>query len=551
MPSSSPPLTGVDGVFFCRVTAPRLLPLFLGVFGGAFVSLGVALSGVRTAAVVRWMLHLPGDLLLNAFVCLALPATALHAVLTGVQVAREQLKSPQARWVQIAGATLAAFALATLLASLLGALLVVALQSIVPSSALLTQIWGLPEGATVGFVCPDAISNGSMALQSDGTLMCTENATTFVIDDVAQTFVMNSVTEVRSVAEQVVKVAESVFPVSLGAVCVDGDVLSLVVGGLALGAALAGFALAEATQGEDEDSHEQDQVQKEFVLLQLVAQAEALICSVLAWLQKYLPMTVAFMISSVLLQARPSSSSSDHNDDNTAVAVVLALIAVLLLTLVLDVVIMISLAAVFTRSNPFAFLEHLVPAQLLAISSGSSVVALPATVSCIASSKRVSSKLAFIVCSTGTVLNQTGAALYLSVSSLFVLTASRLNSDELAVTQSASTVTAMVFANALIASVVSPLPAGAKTAALATTLGAVFGISTGPRAALLAFLAALEGITGPIVACVNVTNSALVALVIAHYFESQPVADTAAQGTPVRDLRQQRVMGMIHNENWV
>ncbi|POM76943.1 Dicarboxylate/amino acid:cation (Na or H) symporter (DAACS) family protein, partial [Phytophthora palmivora] len=61
MPSSSPPVSGGS---LSLVAAPRLLPLFLGVFGGAFVSLGVALLGVRSVAAVRWLLLLPGDLLL-------------------------------------------------------------------------------------------------------------------------------------------------------------------------------------------------------------------------------------------------------------------------------------------------------------------------------------------------------------------------------------------------------------------------------------------------------------------------------------------------------
>ncbi|KAG7384292.1 hypothetical protein PHYPSEUDO_002821 [Phytophthora pseudosyringae] len=560
MPSSSPSPSGGGGSL-CRVAAPSLLPLFLGLFGGAFVSLGVALSGARAAAAVRWLLRLPGDLLLDAFVCLALPATALHAALTGAAVAREllELKTQWTQWLQVAGAALAAFALATLLASLLGALLAVALASIVPSSAALAQVWGLQAGATVAFGCPAA---GSVALQSDGTLQCAENATSFVLDDVARTFVADSMARASSVAEQVVKVAESVFPESLGAAFVDGDVLSLVVGGLALGAALTGYALAERREDEDGNNRRREDEQGEkSVLLQLVAQAEALVCRVLSWLHKYLPMTVAFMISSVLLQS--SASSSDDRDDGTAVAVALALMAVLLLALVSDVVVMIFLAAVFTRSNPFTFLEHLLPAQLLALSSGSSLVSLPATVSSIAASKRVSPKLAFLVCSASTVLNQTGTAIYLSVSSLFVLTASSagMDSDELARTQSASTITAMILANALIASVVSPLPTGTKTAALATILGAVFGVSAGPRAELLAFLAALEWITGPFVSCVNVSNNALVALVIAHYFEVHPApedADPDGPGapvqeppTPVPDLHQPRAVGMIHSENWV
>ncbi|KAG1691388.1 hypothetical protein DVH05_027049 [Phytophthora capsici] len=554
MPSPSPP----GGGSLCRVTAPRLLPLFLGVSGGGFVSLGVALSGVRSAAAVRGLLRLPGDLLLNAFVCLVLPATALHATLVGSDVARSTLKLETHRWLQLTGTTLAAFALSTLLASLVGALLVVALQSIVPTNTALAQVWGLQAGATVSFACPGAVANGSVALQSDGSLKCAENATTFVIDDVARTFVVTSTVQTSSVLEQFVKVAESVFPESLGVAFVHGDVLSLLVGGLALGAALTCYAVEQTAQGEGGRRQEE----RHFLLLQLLVQAEGLACQVLSWLQKYLPMTVAFMISSVLLQSSTAPSFSEDSDDDTAVAAALALMAVLLLALVIDVVVMIFLAAVFTRSNPFAFLEHLLSALLLALSSGSSLVSLPATVSCVVSSKRVSPTLAFIVCAASSVLNQTGTALYLSVSSLFVLTASSpgMTSDEVAATQSASSITAMIFANALIAGVVSPLPTGSKTAALATTLGAVFGVSAGPRAALLASLAALEWITGPFVACVNVTNNTLVALVVAHYFDTpqeEPATEEPTQVEASRapaqepDLRRQRVMGMIHSENWV
>ncbi|OWZ19910.1 Dicarboxylate/amino acid:cation (Na or H) symporter protein [Phytophthora megakarya] len=474
--------------------------------------------------------------MLDAFACLALPATALHATLTGVGKTQQKL-------LQISCATLAASALASLVASTLGALLTVALQSVVPSSAALTQVWGLMEGASVSFGCPSAV-NGSVALLDDGSLVCAENATAFAIDDVARTFVADATTRAASVAEQVVTVAEGVFPQSLAQAFVDGNVLSLVVGGLMLGVALTAIASeSEAGRGE-----------KNFVILQVVAHAEAVLCRGLSWLQKYLPVSVAFIISSVLLHS--SSSASSDRDDGT-VAVALALMAVLLLALVVDMVVMICLAAVFTRSNPFAFLEHLLPAQLLALSSGSSLVSLPATISSVVASKQVSPPLAFIVCAASTVLNQTGTAVYLSVSSLFVLAASAAD-DELI---SASTIASMVFVNALIAGVVSTLPTGSKTAALATILAGVFGVSSGPRAVLLAFLAALEWITGPFVSCVNVTNNALVALVIAHYFETRPEPVTQEvhppessapiRDAPVPDLHQQRVMGVIHSENWV
>ncbi|KAL4151249.1 hypothetical protein PRNP1_008198 [Phytophthora ramorum] len=552
MQPSSPP----SGGSLSSLASPRLLPLFLGVFGGGFVSLGVALAGVRSAVAVRWLLRLPGDLLLNAFVGLTLPVTGLHAVATGWRVTRGA-KTQQTRWLQIAGATLGGFALSTLLASVLGVLLAMALQSIVPNSTSLAQVWGFPSGASVAFVCPGEAASGSVALQSDGTLKCSANATTFVLDDVARTFVVDSTMQVSSVTEQVVKVAESVLPESLARAFVDGDVLSLVVGGLVLGVAMACFALTESGQDTDEGGPD---LGGDYVLLQLVAQAEAVLCRVLNWLQKYLPITVAFMISGVLLQSS-ASLSSDTGDNETAVAAALALMSVLLLALVVDVVVMLVLASLITRSNPFAFLKHLLAAQLLALSSGSALVALPATVSSVVASKRVSPPLAFIVCAASSVLNQTGTALYLSVSTLFVLTVSSsgMNGDELAASQSASTIAAMMFVNALVANVATPLPKGGKSAALATTLGAVFGISAGTRAELLAFMAALEWITDPFVACVNVTNNALVALVVAHFFEDEPVAATAADPdnsgamheSPTPNLHQQRALGVVHSENWV
>ncbi|GMF19052.1 unnamed protein product [Phytophthora lilii] len=475
-----------------------------------------------------------------------------------VAVEALKLKTQRSQWVQIAGATLAGFALSTLLASALGAALAIALQSIVPSSEPLAQAWGLASGASVAFECPSDVANGSIALQSDGNLVCSENATTFVIDDVARTFVLSSMTKASSVAEQVVMVAESVFPESLAGAFVDGDVLSLVVGGIAVGVALVCFAVTDPghhdAEGRQDQHVQEDAEEKHFVLLWLVAQAESIFCRAISWLQIYSPIGIAFMIGSVLLHASPSAS--DNTYDDTLVAAALALMAVLLLALVLDVVLMLLLAIVFTRSNPFAFLEHLLPAQVLALSSGSSLVALPATVSSIVASKRVSPQLAFIVSAVSTVLNQTGTALYLSVATLFVLSASAsgMNEDERAASQSASTITAMVIANVVIAGVVSPLPRGSKAVALATTLGAVFGISAGPRAALLAFLAGLEWITGPFVACVNVTNGALMALVVAHYFEDPPLASAPAAGTaadpdgsgaptqesPTLDLRRQR-----------
>ncbi|RLN67189.1 hypothetical protein BBJ28_00010606 [Nothophytophthora sp. Chile5] len=543
------------------LTPPRPLLLALSVAVGVAVALAVSLPDVRSSDVAQWLAVRPGELFSSAFVGAALPAVALHAVLMGAHFAH-QVKQRQSQWLRLAFATFAGFAAATLLASAVGALLAVALQGIVPQSAVLGAAWSYPTDASVVFVCPSNVTNGSVALQSDGTLACSANATTFVLDDVARTFVVEvaAANRAASVAEQFAVVLNSVFPISAAGAFLAGDVLGLLIVGIVVGVALVCFVSKQDDVLEQDEGGNQSQEEKEdgrLVLLELVAQTEAVTCAILRWLQRRLPIGAAFMMSSVLLR----SSSTDEGDVNSMAATALAFVAVLLLALVLDVVVMMALAALLTRSNPFAFLKHLVSAQLLALSSASTLVALPATVATVASSNRVSSPLAFIVCATGTVLNQTGSALYLSVATLFVLTASAsgMSSDELTAVEAPGNNVAMVFANALIASVLSPLPAGVKTVALATTLGAIFGVTAGPRAVLLAFMAALEWITNPLVACVNVTNNALVAFVMAHYLDEKRAAETVGgpdgSGAPTQEptpdrqeRRQQRAMTMANSQ---
>ena len=561
MPSPTPPPSDVVGSLSC-VALPRLLPLFLGVSCGASLALVVALTGVRSSALVQWLLRVPGDLLLQALVAVTFPLVALHATRTGSLLQTRQLSI---LWMRLALATLAASTMAALVASTVGALVAAALHGVLPRSAALLQVWGLPlSSAAVAFRCPGDVSSGSVTLQSNGSLVCSSNATTFMIDDVAHTFVAGAMTQKAwSVSEQVVTMVESAFPESAAGAFVDGDVLSVMVGGLALGAALACCSSWSEKRHESDQNDGRRRVDEELepeeqlMILQLVKEAEAAACRLLSWLQTHLSISVVFMVSSVLL--RPSVPVPIHDSEESFTA--LALVTVLLLALVLDVVVMIVLATLFTLSNPFAFLEHLLPAQLLALSSGSSVVALPATVSAIVASKRVSPPVAFIVCCTSTVLGQTGTALYLSLSTLFVLSASAsgTSEDEQSALRSTSTICVMVLANVIGASVTSPLPGNDKTAALATAFGVVFGVPTGPRAVLLSYLAATDWIIAPFVACVNVTNNALITLVIGHYFEARsvPTTETSYDGTASAaihqllplDQRQQQIVETRRSED--
>ncbi|CAI5743202.1 unnamed protein product [Hyaloperonospora brassicae] len=468
MPSFTPILSDV-GSLSC-FASPRFLPLFLAASCVASLALAVAPTGVRSSTLVQWLLRVPGDLLLQALVSVTLLLVALHATRTGSQLQTRQLPIP---WPQLALATLAASMMAAVVASSVGALVAAVLHGVLPRSVALAQVWGLPlPSAAVAFRCPGDVSSGSVTLQSNGSLVCSANATTFMLDDVAHTLVAGAMTQKAwSVSEQVVTIVESAFPESVAGAFVDGDVLSVMVGSLALGAALSCCSIwSEKRHASDQNDgchrvDEEFEPKEELMMLHLVKQAEAAGCRVLSWLQTHLSISVVFMVSSVLLRPSVSVPIAYSEEGFTA----LALVMVLLLALMLDVVVMISLATLFTLSNPFAFLEHLLPARLLALSSGSSVVALPATVSAVVASKRVSPPVAFIVCCTSTVLGQTGTALYLSLSTLFVLSASAsgMSEDEQSMLRSTSTICVIFLVNVIGASVTSPLPGNDKTAAVA------------------------------------------------------------------------------------
>ncbi|CAI5743242.1 unnamed protein product [Hyaloperonospora brassicae] len=337
MPSPTPPLKDVVGSLSC-VALPRLLLLFLGVSCGASLALAVALAGVRSSALVQWLLRAPGDLLLQALAGLTLPLVALHATRTGSQLQTRQLPI---LWTRLA--------LATPAASM--------------TAAMVPVLWALcwPQHCMASFRVARLWRSESVTLQSIGSLVCSANATAFMIDDVAHTFVAGAVTQkARSVSEQVVTMVENAFPESAADAVVDGNVHGVMVG--------------------------EFESKEELMILQLVKQAEAAGCRLLSWLQTHLSIGVIFMVSSVLPRPSVPKPIADSEEGFTD----LALVTVLLLALVLGVVVMMVLATLFFRFNPFAFFEHLLPAQLLALSSGSSVVALPATVSAIVANKRVS-----------------------------------------------------------------------------------------------------------------------------------------------------------------
>lgn len=502
------------------------LSISIGAAVGMLLAIVLAqVDGARDAALVKYVLLLPGELYGNGMLCAVLPTVFLNAVLGSMHFST--LNKTKA----LGSKMLVYFAATTLWASLLGALLALCF---VPT---FTENNALHLAATVSsnsnttspllaFRCPAGSSNQSLVLQSDGVMRCAPslervNSTLFRVEDLAHSFRIPSgdaalrtsgsaraiamAAAIPTVSDQAMQLLESCFPLNVLDAFARSDVLSVVLAGGALGMALLHFASLSSVAGTSDSS----------LLLLLVTQSEVILSVLLRALLQALPFAMASLVCGALLR---SPRESDVQPLAPSMQDLASLTGVLLFALVLDLATVLGLASVVTKSNPLPFVRQLIPAQLVALGTSSSLLALPTTVRSIAATKQVSMPLAHVVCATGAALNKNGTAVYLSVASVYIVTAAGLQGDAL----TASHILALVFASVLGACVLPPLPRGSAIVAGAI-LTSVFDISAGEPGVrvLLAFLLAMDWLCDPLVTALNVTHNAVVALVLAHAMDER------------------------------
>lgn len=503
--------------------------LFVAISVAVGVALAVVIAqidGARDAVVTQWLL-LPGELFANAMLCVVLPTIFLNSVLGSMHFST--LNKTKA----LGSKMLVYFVALTLWASVLGALLALCfMPTFSKSNALRIAATGSSTHSAgvleIALRCPQQNSSQSLLLQSDGSMRCTQplervNGTLFRIEDIAHTFRIHSTSSFSSSAttaaiatgssvliviptlgDQVVMLLEMLFPMNLFEAFLRGDVLSVILIGVALGMALLHFSLISSVAGTSDSS----------LLFLLLMQSEVLLSVLLRALLKALPFGMAFMVCGTILR---SPRDADVSEFTPSIQDLASLVGVLLFALVLDLATTLALASVATKSNPLPYMRQLLPAQLVALGSSSSLIALPTTVRSIAATRQVSMPLAHFVCSTGAILNKSGSAVYLSVASVYIVGVAGLDGHELTVANIAT----LMLTSFLCSILLPPLPRG-SILVMGTILTSVFHIdATGGVHVLLAFLAAMDWLCDPLVTALNVTSSAVVALILAHQMDER------------------------------
>ncbi len=174
--------------------------------------------------------------------------------------------------------------------------------------------------------------------------------------------------------------------------------------------------------------------------------------------------------------------------------------------LLLLVVFYMILVSIFTKKNPFWFLQQLSPAQLLAFSTSSSAATLPVTMERVEEHIGVDKEVSSFVLPVGATINMDGTSLYQAIAAVFISQA--LGFDLSFVDQ------LMIILTALLASIGSAAVPGAGMVMLVIVLESV----NFPAEKLAIGLALIFAVDRPLDMCrtvINVTGDATVSTLVA------------------------------------
>lgn len=161
-----------------------------------------------------------------------------------------------------------------------------------------------------------------------------------------------------------------------------------------------------------------------------------------------------------------------------------------------------SIFYLFTRRNPFIFLQQILPAQLLAFSTSSSAATLPVTLERVTEHVGVDEDVASFVLPLGATINMDGTAIYQAIAAIFI---AQVMGIDLTLTQQL-----MIILTATLASIGS---AGVPSAGM-VMLVIVLGQAGIPEAGL-ALIFAVDRPLDMLRTVVNITSDSTVASVVA------------------------------------
>ncbi|RHY91975.1 hypothetical protein DYB37_001967 [Aphanomyces astaci] len=397
-------------------TAPMFQSFYVVV--GAFVGIGLGfgLYYLHIGVEMQKTIALPGDLFVRALRCLIVPLVfCVMTIVVTETVALGRSSIMRCR-------TLLPYVASSVLSTVQGTLLALLFKEyFVPQATRITGTSG-DGGTTTGasFNVTLQCTNGKLlAALADGSLGCVEsaaNASALLFLAANHTMTTSNVSSSSSLGtqlslvDQIVGICNLLVPVNIFESFVDGSLLSIVMFSIPLGVALAHSAPANDN-----------------LVLGVVRQLRNIFILLLNGLLTITPVAVVFLMAGAIAKF-----------DSQDLSEVMSQLAYLLLSFVIGaishaLVVLPLLMYVYTKANPYKYLQQLIPAFVFAFGCSSSMATLPVAIECIQRAK-VSRTLSHIAMPFGTPVNLNASGIYYPLAVVFMATMSGLG-DQLTPTR--------------------------------------------------------------------------------------------------------------------
>jgi len=434
--------------------------------------------------VVRWV-GLVGDMFLRALKCVVLPL-----VFASVSLATaDMLGLGKAR--KVGFVTIGIYLLTTLLAACIGIISVSMFQGLF--------IVNIPEENTepgrFEILCQPGtymtqLTNGSIACapylgnSQDTDLVESQQ---FIINDLDGTFVKEGSSGITNDLSLSDTMYEGVF-VKLIAENIVQEFYNANFGAVIICSLVFGVAIFKATA----------KLNRASVLTGLLRELEKALLVIINWILVFTPFAVFSLIANAVGQ------QDDLGETFTNVGFLMC--AAFVGFGLHFVLVYMCLFFLITKSNPLKFLKFLLPAQMMAVATSSSVATLPMTLDCVIKSKQVPPHIARFVVPMGATLNMDGGGIYMCVAIIFLAITEGIEEQI-----TAATYVLLIIIATIGSAGTAPVPS-ASLVIIITAYNTVFNTVGTPAA--FSYILAIDWILDRCRTTLNVTGDAMVARMV-------------------------------------
>jgi Na+/H+-dicarboxylate symporter len=233
-------------------------------------------------------------------------------------------------------------------------------------------------------------------------------------------------------------------------------------------------------------------------ILPFLKELDGVFLTIINWIIMITPFAVLSLISSAIGKQENLADSFS----NVGYLVVATMIAMFFQFLVVHCL----LFFIVTRTNPFEYLKHLIPAQTMAFACASSAATIPMTLKCVRQTERVPEPVARFVIPLGATVNMDGGAIYFPCACIWLAVLNGIQPD-------AASYLLLVIISTIGSAGTAPVPS-ASLVLIITAYNTVFNTTGVPEG--FSFILAIDWFMDRLRTVVNVTGDGVVAGMVSH-----------------------------------